>query len=102
MKIRVFDPPLCCSTGDCEVAIDPQLVNFSADLDWLKSQGVSVECFNLSQHPFAFAGDADVIWDLQVKGGRVLSIVKIDDQIKIRGSYPTRDQLAAWTGAEIP
>jgi len=41
-------------------SVDPQLVRFAADLDWLKSQGVSVERFNLAQQPGAFAKDATV------------------------------------------
>jgi hypothetical protein len=36
-SIRVFDPAMCCSTGICGPSVDPQLVRFAADLDWLKS-----------------------------------------------------------------
>jgi hypothetical protein len=43
MRIEVYDPAMCCSTGVCGPSVDPQLVRFSADLEWLKSQGVSVE-----------------------------------------------------------
>jgi hypothetical protein len=55
--VRVFDPAMCCSTGVCGPSVDPQLARFSADLEWLKSQGVSVERFNLAQEPAAFAED---------------------------------------------
>ena len=55
--IRVFDPAMCCSSGVCGPSVDPQLARFSADLDWLKAQGVSVERFNLAQQPAAFAED---------------------------------------------
>lgn len=51
MEIRVFDPPMCCSTGVCGPSVDPELVRFSADLDWLKAQGVTVERYNLSSSP---------------------------------------------------
>ena len=53
--VRVFDPPMCCSTGVCGPSVDPELARFTADLDWLKKQGVQVERFNLSQQPGAFA-----------------------------------------------
>lgn len=43
MKIQVFDPPMCCSTGVCDPSADPELVRFAAALDWLKRQGVEVE-----------------------------------------------------------
>ncbi len=53
--VRVFDPPMCCSTGVCGPSVDPDLARFSADLDWLKKEGVRVERYNLSQEPGAFA-----------------------------------------------
>jgi len=55
-KIQVFDPPMCCSTGVCGLEVDPALVRFAADLEWLKESGVDVERFNLSQEPAAFVG----------------------------------------------
>jgi hypothetical protein len=51
MKFQIFDPPMCCSTGLCGPGVDPALVTFSADLDWLKRQGIDVERCNLSQQP---------------------------------------------------
>ena len=102
MEIRVFDPAMCCSTGVCGPSVDPELVRFSADLDWLKAQGVTIERFNLSQQPFDFTGDAEVNAALQVKGVNALPIVKVEGQIKSQGAYPTREELAAWTGVEPP
>jgi AhpD family alkylhydroperoxidase len=102
MKIRVFDPPMCCSTGVCGPTVDPVLVRFSADLDWLKAQGLVIERFNLSQQPFDFTGDAEINAALQAKGVDALPIVKVEGQIKSQGTYPTREQLADWTGVEPP
>ena len=39
-KLEVFDPAMCCSTGVCGVDVDPDLVQFAADLQWLGEQGV--------------------------------------------------------------
>ena len=47
--LQVFDPAMCCSTGVCGPEVDTKLVQFAADLDWLKSQGVIVQRHNLSQ-----------------------------------------------------
>jgi hypothetical protein len=47
MKIQIFDPAMCCSTGVCGPSVDPELVRFAADLDWLARQGVEVERYNL-------------------------------------------------------
>lgn len=49
--LSVYDPALCCSSGVCGTEVDQTLVSFSADVTWLKQQGVSVERFNLSQQP---------------------------------------------------
>jgi AhpD family alkylhydroperoxidase len=93
---------MCCSTGVCGPSVDPVLVRFSADLDWLKAQGVSVERFNLSQQPFEFTGDAEINGALQAKGVDALPIVKVEGQIKSQGRYPGREELAAWLGLETP
>ena len=68
VTLRVFDPAMCCSTGICGPSVDSELVRFAADLDWLKSQGVQVERFNLSQQPAAFASDAEVKAALEARG----------------------------------
>ena len=96
--IRVFDPAMCCSTGVCGPSVDPQLARFSADLDWLKSQGVSVERFNLAQQPAAFAEDQAVRSALETKGEAGLPVVKVNGEIKSTGVYPSRAELAAWAG----
>jgi len=102
IAVRVFDPAMCCSTGICGPSVDPQLVRFTADLDWLKKQGVSVERFNLSQQPAAFADDSAVKAALETKGEAGLPLVKVNGEVKSSGVYPSRDELAAWTGIGAP
>ena len=99
--IRVFDPAMCCSTGICGPAIDPQLARFAADLDWLKGQGVLVERFNLSQQPGAFAEDAAVKAALESGGAASLPLVEVDGEVKSSGRYPSRDTLATWAGIGV-
>ncbi|MFV6599735.1 arsenic metallochaperone ArsD family protein, partial [Klebsiella pneumoniae] len=41
--LSVYDPALCCSSGVCGTEVDQALVSFSADVTWLKQQGVPVE-----------------------------------------------------------
>ncbi|MBK6689557.1 MAG: arsenite efflux transporter metallochaperone ArsD [Deltaproteobacteria bacterium] len=95
---RVFDPAMCCSTGICGPSVDAQLVRFAADLDWLKSQGVLVQRFNLSQQPAAFVDDTSVRSALEDKGEASLPLIQVDGQVKSSGVYPSRAQLAAWAG----
>ena len=96
MTIQVFDKPMCCSTGTCGPEVDPTLVRFAADLDWLRRQGVQVERYNLSQQPGEFAQQADVRSALQAKGMDVLPIIRVDERIVCEGTYPSRELLASW------
>lgn len=89
---------MCCPTGICGPSIDPELLRFAADLEWLESQGVSVERFNLSQQPRAFAEDASVKAALEEKGEAGLPLVKVNGEVKSSGVYPSRDELASWAG----
>jgi len=100
IAVRVFDPAMCCSTGICGPSVEPQLVRFAADLDWLKSQGVSVERFNLAQQPAAFAADSAVKTALESKGEAGLPLVQVNGEVKSSGTYPSRDELAAWAGID--
>jgi len=101
-QIQVFDPAMCCSTGVCGPTVDPKLVRFAADLEWLKTQGVAVERYNLSQQPLVFAQDTDVRTALQAQGEGALPLIKVDGKVQSLGSFPSRDQLATWTGIDAP
>lgn len=98
--IRVFDPALCCSTGVCGPSVDPELARFAADLEWLQKQGVSVERFNLSQQPAAFAETA-VVKEALGRGMDVLPLVLVNDRIAVEGAYPSRETLAALAGVVV-
>jgi AhpD family alkylhydroperoxidase len=100
IKFQVFDPPMCCSTGVCGPNVDPVLPRFAADLDWLKSQGVEVERFNLAQQPGAFATNELVKRTLADQGNACLPLILADGRIASVGKYPTRGELA-WM-ASIP
>lgn len=102
VTLSIFDPAMCCSTGVCGPSVEPELARFSADLDWLKNQGVTVERFNLAQEPAAFAQDGDVKSALEAKGEAGLPLIKVDGAVKSSGSYPSRAELAAWAGVETP
>ena len=99
--VRVFDPPMCCSTGVCGPSVDPELARFTADLDWLKKQGVQVERYNLSQQPGAFASNGVVKDALNARGNGCLPMVVVDERIAVEGAYPSRDTLAALAGVVV-
>ena len=98
--VHVFDPAMCCSTGICGPSVDPQLARFAADLAWLKRQGVSVERFNLSQHPGAFAA-TPAVKEALARGTEVLPLVLVGERVAVEGSYPSRETLAALAGVVV-
>lgn len=100
-KVQVFDPPMCCSTGVCGPEVDPALVRFASDLEWLRSQGVEVERFNLAQGPAAFVQNPLVAQAMRA-GGDALPLLLVDGRIAARGSYPSREALAELAGVRPP
>ncbi len=98
--LRVFDPAMCCSTGICGPSVDPALTRFAADLDWLRKQGVTIERFNLSQQPAAFAETPAVKAALE-RGLQVLPLILVDDRVAVEGLYPSRETLAALAGVVV-
>ncbi len=97
VSLQVYDPAMCCSTGVCGPAVDPDLARFAADLQWLAEKGVSVERFNLAQQPEAFAANGQVRQALEAEGTDCLPLVLVNGVIVGKGAYPGREQLARWT-----
>jgi arsenite methyltransferase len=96
--LEVFDRPMCCSTGVCGPSVDDTLARFAADLEWLKSQGVQVERFNLAHQPEAFAKAPDVLSKVTIGGVNCLPLLRVDGRILGQGAYPSREILAKWCG----
>ena len=104
IKVEVFDPPMCCSTGVCGPNVDPTLARFAADVHWLTHQGIHVERYTLSQQPQAFASNPAVKNALEKEGNQCLPLVLVNGQIASKGAYPERDELARLSrlGAQAP
>ncbi len=101
-KIQVFDPALCCSTGVCGVDADQTLINFSADVEWARQQGVLIERFNLAQQPMAFAENQMIKSLLEFSGPDGLPFLLLDGDIMMAGQYPSRAELARWLDITLP
>ncbi len=101
MKLEVYDPPMCCSTGVCGTEVDPVLPRFAADLEWLKTQGIAVTRYNLAQEPGAFVGNEAVKAALHAESKACLPLIVINGQIMSRAMYPDRATLAGWTGIDL-
>jgi len=98
MKIDVYDPALCCSTGVCGTEVDQDLVDFSGLVRWAQGQGASIERHNLAQQPQDFAGNPVVAELLQAKGSAALPVTLVDGAPTMTGRYPSRQELASMAG----
>lgn len=93
MKMQIFEPALCCPTGLCGVAVDPELLRISTVLETLKKHGIMVDRFNLNSTPMAFVENTVVNDYINKVGADGLPVVLLDDSICITGRYPTNEEL---------
>jgi len=100
IKVQVFDPAMCCSTGVCGPSVDPVLPRFAADLDWLKSKGAPVERYNLAQEVGVFTSNPIVMATLNSEGTKCLPLVLVDGVIVSQAIYPSRKDLAGFVGVD--
>ncbi|CAM3929260.1 arsenite efflux transporter metallochaperone ArsD [Alkalicoccus chagannorensis] len=98
MKIEIFDPALCCSTGVCGTDVDPALTKMAKLHTDLQKSGVDVNRYNLAQEPGAFVENKTVQQFLEEKGADALPVVLVDGEQRLEGRYPTKQDAAAWTG----
>lgn len=100
-KVQIYDRAMCCSTGVCGPQVDAVLPKFAADLEWLKGNGHDVARFNLAQDPAEFAKHPIVQSMLADEGVECLPLVIVDDRVVSRSDYPSRENLAMWTGTSF-
>jgi hypothetical protein len=100
MKIEIYDPAMCCSTGLCGPALDPVLVKMNDALLALKKQGVEIERFNLAQHPKAFMVNKIVADLLHKNGKQILPIILVNEGVFRTGEYPSYEDLCKALGIE--
>lgn len=96
--IEVYDPPMCCSSGVCGPAVNPALITFAADLEWLKGKGVEVRRYNLAQDLAAFAANETVKAKIAAASTGCLPLILLDGRLVSHSVYPSRRELAEWAG----
>lgn len=100
MKVEIYDPAMCCSSGLCGPAIDPVLVRMNDAIIALKKQSVEVERFNLSQQTKSFMENKTVADLLHKNGKKVLPIIIVNGAVFKTGGYPTYEELCGALGIE--
>jgi hypothetical protein len=100
MKIEIYDPALCCSSGLCGPSIDPVLVKMNDAVLALRKQGVAVERFNIAQQPRAFMENKKVANLLHKNGKKSLPVTIVNGEVFKEGEYPSYEELCDALGIE--
>lgn len=95
MKIQIYDPAMCCSTGVCGPSVDPELVRIQEDLRQIQKQApdVVVERYGLTNDPQAFVANTAVVELLKSDGPECLPLSFVDGKLVSKGGYPRNEEL---------
>lgn len=87
--VELFDPPMCCPTGICGPTIDQALLDLNEMVMALQSQGVSVARYQMTSHPNAFLGNAEVMKLVREQQMAALPITVVHGIVIKTKTYPT-------------
>lgn len=91
MLIKIYEPPLCCSTGVCGPEPDKQLIELQNLINVLSKKGWEVKRFAINQQPLEFTKNDIIKNIIKDNGIDVLPITLVDDKVVKTGSYPSFD-----------
>ena len=100
MKVEIFDPAMCCSTGVCGPSVDPELTRVASAVYSLKKKGFDVKRYNLANEPGVFTENSEITKILNEKGPGALPVTLVNNQITKVGEYPTNEELSEWFGVK--
>lgn len=89
VDVELFDPPMCCPTGICGPTIDQALLDLNEMVMALQSQGVSVARYQMTSHPNAFLGNAEVMKLVREQQMAALPITVVHGIVIKTKTYPT-------------
>lgn len=92
MKMIIYEPAMCCSTGLCGVGVDPELLRISTVLASLGKNGIKVERYNLTNAPQEFIKNTEVNQLITKDGVDILPAIVLDGKVVITKRYPTNDE----------
>lgn len=98
VTVEVFESSPCRATGADAETVGPVLKRVAGDLDWLTERGIQVARHDLAQDPAAFARIPAVRAVLAEMGTACLPLILVNGRIVSQAAYPTRWELAGWTG----
>ncbi len=95
VEVEFFDPSLCCPTGLCGPTLDQTLLDVNEMILSLQTQGIRIERYQMTSHPNAFLGNAEVMKLVREKQLEALPIIVVYGKVIKAGAYPTLDEVKA-------
>jgi hypothetical protein len=80
---------MCCPTGICGPTIDQALLDLNEMVMALQSQGVSVARYQMTSHPYAFLGNAEVMKLVREQQMAALPITVVRGKVIKTKTYPS-------------
>lgn len=93
--VEFFDPPLCCPSGLCGPTLDQTLLDVNEMILTLKGENLRVERYQMTSHPNAFLGNAEVMKLIRERQLEILPITVVRGKIIKVTAYPTTDEVRA-------
>lgn len=95
MKIEIFEPTMCCSTGICGPSVDNNLVKISENIEILKNEfeGIVIERYQPQTHSMKFMANMEVGKLVRENGQKILPITVINGKIIKSGSYASLEEI---------
>jgi hypothetical protein len=98
--VEFFDPPMCCPTGLCGPTLDQALLDLHELISTLQGENLRVERYQMTSHPNAFLGNAEVMKLVREKEMSALPIIVVHGKVIKVGAYPTENELRAALNVE--
>ncbi|MBC8059164.1 MAG: arsenite efflux transporter metallochaperone ArsD [Clostridiaceae bacterium] len=93
-KMIIFDPAMCCSTGVCGPAVNPDLLRVSTVINRLKNKGIIIERYNLTNNPQAFVDNTIINGLLNSDGVEILPVTILAGEVVKTKQYPTNAEFS--------
>lgn len=101
VEIKIFDPPMCCSTGICGPSIDPALITVNELITLIEREyagQATISRHMLGKDIVAFAGNIKIVDLINSEGTGVLPLVTVNGEIIKTKGYPTIDDIKPFLG----
>ncbi len=93
VDVEFFDPLMCCPTGLCGPTLDQTLLDVNEMILSLRHENLRVERYQMTSHPNAFLGNAEVMKLVREKQMEALPITVVRGKVIKVGAYPALDEI---------